>query len=71
MNFFEGAELNNLLKNLETKPFNFFQTVESLLGENAISKMISYYMDSESNHGMGLILPLSIFPWFQTSQIGT
>jgi len=60
MNFFETKELIDVLKSLEAKPFNTFQTIESIVGENTISRMVSYFLGSEWNHGMGLILPTLI-----------
>lgn len=54
MKFWEDPKLFHLLNSLESKPFNLFHTLEDLLGENTISKIICYFLGSENSHGMGL-----------------
>jgi len=60
MKFWEDPKLFPLLNSLESKPFNLFHTLEDLLGENSISKIISYFLGSENSHGMGLAFSLNL-----------
>ena len=61
MEVFKTAEFKQLLKSLEQRPFNMFNAIDELVGENAISRIISFFLTSDNNHGYESDFVLAVY----------